>query len=36
MEYYKSEEKKRNERIEATAERNRQRSRDRYKAQKQN
>lgn len=36
MDYYKSEEKKRNERIEATAERNRQRSRDRYKAQKQN
>jgi hypothetical protein len=36
MEYYKAEEKKRNERIEATAERNRQRSRERYQRQKQN
>lgn len=36
MEYYKSEEKKRNDKIEATAERNRQRSRERYQRQKQN
>lgn len=34
MDYYKSEEKKRNERIEASIERNRQRSRDRYLASK--
>ena len=36
MDYYKSEEKKRNDRVEATTERNRQRSRDRYLKQKQN